>query len=122
MSIPGNSLHTLATGIVKLQDHPPVARLLKQKIRRYGRVTWLWQARRFKYWTPGFFVINGLFFILKASQIDKLAIVGDQKRVKMLGLVLKTFWPGKLRYFKSSEIARGKRWLNGKVAPRKPMS
>jgi hypothetical protein len=108
----GKNVFVTLHGKLESQDYdhfvPEVDRLTK----KYGKIRMLVELVDFHGWTAGALWEDTKFAARHFSDIERLAIVGDQKWEKGMAVFCKPFTLASVRYFDRQEIDKARDWLD----------
>ena len=106
-----NLLITHVSGKVKFKDHPPLAKIIKGKIAEHRKVRWLWIGEDFTGWSLRYLVWNGVFDLWHTFHFEKIAIVGNEKLIRIMARIIAPFTPAKVKLFRMEEKVMYDDWI-----------
>lgn len=106
-----NIIVTEASQLVTYRNHPPLAKIIKSKISKHGKVRWLWIGNHFKGWSLKYLIVNSVFDLRHTFYFEKIAIVGNQKRVILMAKLIAPFTIAKVKHFNLEDQKRYTRWI-----------
>jgi SpoIIAA-like len=114
----GSLLEVRVSGKLAHEDYqhfvPEFERLLKQN----GKISVLFEMADFHGWDAAALWDDIKFDAKHFSDIQRLAMVGDQKWEKVMAICCKPFTTAKIRYFERGVIEEARAWLEaGTIAP-----
>ena len=86
---------------------PAVERLIRQK----GKIRLLFDMHEFGGWDPGALWEDARFGFKHASDIERLAMVGEKKWQELMSSLCHFLTKGEVRYFERSQIDEAWTWL-----------
>jgi hypothetical protein len=99
--------------LLKKPDHERIIQIAKEAIAREGKIRALVIAEAFEGWERSGDWGDVTFMMEEGQQIEKMAIVGDEKwRDDALAFTAKGFRPTAIEFFPSSRINEARTWLN----------
>jgi len=109
----GNLLELKIRGMLKKADHDWLIQIAKEAIAREGKIRALIVAEGFEGWEQHQDWGDVSFMMEQGQQIEKMAIVGDEKwRDQALAFAAKGFRPTVIEFFAASRMDEARQWLN----------
>lgn len=107
-----NLLEVKASGKLSAQDYhefePAVERLMDG-----GKIKILFEMHDFHGWDLGATWEDIKFATKHCRDVERIAMVGDQKWEKWMSMICKPFTMSKIRYFEDGEQSEARQWLAG---------
>jgi hypothetical protein len=112
IDVSGKLLQVELRGLLKKSDHERIIQIAKEAIAREGKIRALVIAEAFEGWERSGDWGDVTFMMEEGQQIEKMAIVGDEKwRDDALAFTAKGFRPTAIEFFPSSRINEARTWL-----------
>jgi hypothetical protein len=112
IDVSGKLLQVELRGLLKKSDHERIIQIAKEAIAREGKIRALVIAEAFEGWERRGDWGDVTFMMEEGQQIEKMAIVGDEKwRDDALAFTAKGFRPTAIEFFPSSRINEARTWL-----------
>jgi hypothetical protein len=112
IDVSGKLLQVELRGLLKKSDHERIIQIAKEAIAREGKIRALVIAEAFEGWERSGDWGDVTFMMEEGQQIEKMAIVGDEKwRDDALAFTAKGFRPTAIEFFLSSRINEARTWL-----------
>ena len=92
-------------------DYRALSPKVEELIRRFGKIRVVFEMRDFHGWDASALWEDIKFDIKHFSDIDLLALVGDQDWEKGMSIFCKPFTGARIRYFDLSEIYKAYDWI-----------
>jgi hypothetical protein len=109
----GKLLQLKVRGMLKKADHERLVQIAKEAIAREGKIRALIIAEGFQGWERSGDWGDVSFMMQEGQQIEKMAIVGDEKwRDDALAFTAKGFRPTAIEFFPASRRNEARMWLN----------
>jgi hypothetical protein len=109
----GKLLEIKIRGMLKKTDHQRLIQIAKEAIAREGNISALIITDSFEGWERSADWGDVSFMMEEGQQIEKMAIVGDEKwRDDALAFTAKGFRPTAVEFFPASRINEARTWLN----------
>src|SRR4249919_1161001 len=100
-------------GVLTKADHERIMQAAKEAIAREGKIRALIIAEGFEGWERSEDWGDVSFMMQEGQQIEKMAIVGDEKwRDDALAFTAKGFRPTAIEFFPPSRLEEARIWLN----------
>ena len=100
-------------GVLTKADHERIIRIAKEAIAREGKIRALIIAEGFEGWERHGDWGDVSFMMEEGQQIEKMAIVGDEKwRDDALAFTAKGFRPTAIEFFPSSRLNEAHTWVS----------
>jgi hypothetical protein len=113
IDVSGKLLQVELRGLLKKSDHERIIQIAKEAIAREGKIRALVIAEAFEGWERSGDWGDVTFMMEEGQQIEKMAIVGDEKwRDDALAFTAKGFRPTAIEFFPSSRLNEARTWLN----------
>ena len=113
---PGNSVLVRLEGKLNRGDYELFAPEIDRLTAEHGKIRMLVELVDFHGWTAGALWEDTKFGVRHFTDIERLAIVGDNKWEEGMAVFCKPFTFAKVRYFDRSELDRAKAWLAEEAA------
>jgi hypothetical protein len=112
IDVSGKLLQVELRGLLKKSDHERIIQIAKEAIAGEGKIRALVIAEAFEGWERHEDWGDVTFMMEEGQQIEKMAIVGDEKwRDDALAFTAKGFRPTAIEFFSSSRINEARTWL-----------
>lgn len=108
---PRNFLMVTLRGKLNRKDYELLVPEIERAMEKHGQIRMLVELVDFHGWTAGALWEDTKFAASHFSDIERLAIVGDQKWEKGMAMFCKPFTGAKVRYFDHDDIGRARAWL-----------
>ena len=113
IDVAGKLLQIKIRGMLKKTDHERIIQIAKAAIAREGKIKALIVAEDFEGWERHEDWGDVSFMMEEGQQIEKMAIVGDEKwRDDALAFTAKGFRPTAIEFFAASRMNEARIWLN----------
>jgi SpoIIAA-like len=100
-------------GMLKKPDYDRIIQIAKEAIVREGKIRALVIAEAFEGWEQSGDWGDVSFMMEEGQQIEKIAIVGDEKwRDDAFAFTAKGFRPTAIEFFPASRLNEARSWLN----------
>ena len=113
-----NIIATRANDILGINDYEKIHPLIHNIIRTGKKVRWYFEMENNSSENSGGFWEDGLLEIkyskadfTHADDIDKIAIIGEQKWQKMMYSIMQPFTKARIMYFNMSEKEKALQWI-----------
>lgn len=107
----GKVIYTTATGKLDEDDYNKVVPQLEMLIREYDKIRWYFEMNDFEGWEASAFWKDMKFDIKHTKDLERIAMVGDERWEKWLASVMKPFTPAMVRFFTVDQKAEAKEWI-----------
>ena len=97
------------------EDYTIIVPLLEKQIEAHGSITLFWEMVDFEGWTIPALWADTKFDVKHATDIDRIAMVGEKKWHELMTQMVKPFTSAEVRYFESDERAPALRWVQEKL-------
>ena len=104
-------VYMMAKGKLDDDDYDEVLPLLRKKIEEYGRVSWYFEMEDFKGWSFNAFWRDIQFDAKNKSQMEKVAIVGENEWQEAMTDFMKPFADADIQYFDDDKASEAKEWI-----------
>ena len=112
-------LHEETDGVVAIdldeklcgQGYDRVAGRLEEIIKERGKLRVLCEMHNFRGWTPGALWKDAKFTFKHRKDVDRVAIVGENRWQHALGTACKWFTPAQVEYFDQSHEDDARIWV-----------
>jgi hypothetical protein len=94
------------------EDYTIIVPLLEKQIEAHGSITLFWEMVDFDGWTVPALWADTKFDLKHASDLDKVAMVGDKKWQELLKKLMRPFTSARLRFFESAERESALQWCH----------
>ncbi|TWU44419.1 hypothetical protein Q31b_19550 [Novipirellula aureliae] len=108
----GNYLEIQVTGKLDKEAYDLFLPSVERQIEVCGKIRILFAMHDFHGWDAGALWQDIKFDAKHFNDIERLAIVGEKKWERGMGVFCKPFTTAKIRYFDQSEIDEARRWLS----------
>jgi hypothetical protein len=113
IDVSGKLLQVKIRGVLTKADHERIMQVAKEAIAREGKVRALAILDGFEGWERSGDWGDVSFMMQEGQQIEKMAIVGDEKwRDDALAFTAKGFRPTAIEFFPVSRMNEARTWLN----------
>jgi SpoIIAA-like len=113
IDVSGKLLQVKIRGVLTKADHERITQVAKEAIAREGKIRALIIAEGFEGWERSGDWGDVSFMMQEGQQIEKMAIVGDEKwRDDTLAFTAKGFRPTAIEFFALSRLNEARIWLN----------
>jgi hypothetical protein len=108
----GKLVEVKIRGVLQKTDHERMIEIAKEAIRREGNIRALIIAEGFEGWGRSGDWGDVSFMMQEGQQIEKMAIVGDEKwRDDALAFTAKGFRPTAIEFFPQDRLGEARSWL-----------
>jgi hypothetical protein len=107
----GKRLIVSATDKLSYQDYEQFVPETERLIRENGKIRVLFEMHKFHGWEPGALWEDVKFDLKHFRDIERLAIVGDQKWERSMSTFCRPFTTATVRYFDAAQVAEARAWL-----------
>lgn len=107
----GNIVYSYATGKLDNDDYDRMIPAVKEAIEKNGKIRWYFQVDKFKGWTPGSFWREVKFDAKYLNELERVAIVGQEKWHDFMTQVMKPFTSADVRYYDETEKDKAANWI-----------
>ncbi len=107
----GRVLVVRIAGKVQAADYTHFVPAIEEAVRKHGKVDILVEMLDFHGWTAGAFWQDAKFDAKHFNDINRLAIVGDQKWEQWMATFCRPFTTATIKYFPVEELPEAKAWL-----------
>jgi len=107
----GEVLIIKAIGKLTKEDYETFVPKVEQLIKHFGKIRILFEMKDFHGWDASALWQDIKFDIRHFKDIERLALVGDKKWEKGMGIFCKPFTTAKVKYFDSKEIDKAQAWI-----------
>ena len=113
IDISGKLVQVKIRGVLTKADHERIIRIAKEAIARDGRIRALIIVEGFEGWERREDWGDVSFMMEEGQQIEKMAIVGDEKwRDDALAFTAKGFRPTTIEFFSASRLNEARTWVS----------
>ena len=106
-----NIIATKATEKLTTKDYEKLLPLLKNALKKYGKIRWYFEMENFEGWELQAFWEDVKFDIKHASDFEKVAMVGDKQWEKWMTDLMKPFTSAEIKFFELAEKDKGLTWI-----------
>lgn len=107
----GNVIYSYASGKLNNDDYDRMIPMVKKAIEKHGKIRWYFQVDKFEGWTPESFWREVKFDAKHRHDLEKAAIVGQEKWHDWMTQVMKPFTSADVRYFDETEKDEAMNWI-----------
>jgi hypothetical protein len=107
----GKLTHIRVAGKLTKEDYEKLAPVINQQIKAYGKLRILFEMHDFHGWTAGALWEDIKFDFQHWKDIERLAIVGENKWEQSMALFCKPFTLAKIQYFDHHALYEAEAWL-----------
>ena len=107
----GKVLTIKAEGKLSKEDYETFVPKVEQLIRQFGKIRILFEMKDFHGWDASALWQDIKFDIRHFKDIERLALVGDKKWEKGMGVFCKPFTTAKVKYFDVNEADKAQDWI-----------
>ena len=112
IDVSGKLVQVKIRGVLTKADHERIMQVAKEAIAREGKIRALIVAEGFEGWERSGDWGDVSFMMQEGQQIEKMAIVGDEKwRDDALAFTAKGFRPTAIEFFAASRMNEARTWL-----------
>jgi hypothetical protein len=108
----GKHIAVQVSGTLTANDYTHFAPQFESLIRQHGKLRVLFDMTGFHGWDAGALWEDIKFDVKHFADIERLAMVGDQKWEHGMAIFCKPFTRATIRYFDHADAADARRWLN----------
>lgn len=109
----GKVLEVQTTGKLTHEDYQRFASTFEAMFKLHGKLNVLFEMVDFHGWDAAAMWDELKFDLKHFSDIQRLALVGDKKWEKGMGLFCRPFTAAKIRYFDAAELTQARAWVQG---------
>jgi hypothetical protein len=117
----GEVLTIKAVGKLSKEDYEAFVPKVEQLIKRFGKIRILFEMKDFHGWDASALWQDIKFDIKHFKDIERLALVGDRKWEKGMGIFCKPFTTAKVKYFDSKEADKAQVWIKEGILSSTPV-
>lgn len=107
----GKLLIISVTGKLTKEDYKSFIPKVEELILKFGKIRVVFEMRDFHGWDAGALWEDIKFDIRHFSDIESLALVGDNKWEKGMSIFCKPFTKAQIKYFDLTEIYKAYEWI-----------
>jgi len=107
----GKLLIISVTGKLTRNDYKNFVPKVEELILKFGKIRVVFEMRDFHGWDAGALWEDIKFDIKHFSDIESLALVGDNKLEKGMSIFCKPFTKARIKYFDLTEIYKAYEWI-----------
>ena len=107
----GNILQLEVSGKFVASDFQSLESTFQKLVKKYGKIRVLFRMQNFHGWEPVAFWDEVKFDLRHLGDIERLAMVGDKRWEKFLGVFARPFTTAEIRYFDESALPAALEWL-----------
>jgi hypothetical protein len=104
-------LEVRASGKLTKEFYQELVPAVEQQIKEFGKLRVLFVMNDFHGWTAGAMWEDLKFDMKHWKDIERLAVVGDQKWEQGMAVFCKPFTKAKIRYFDVSQSEEARQWV-----------
>ena len=108
----GNVVDVMVTGRLTTDDYEHFVPEVERLIRKHGKVRVLFDMHDFHGWTPGAMWEDIKFDARHFRDIERLALVGEQKWEAGMASFCKPFTSATIRYFDREQANEARQWIS----------
>jgi len=112
----GKTLEVEVQGKLVESDYELFVPMTEQRIGRFGKVNLLVLMREFDGWSAAALWDDVKFDAKHFNDIDRLAVVGDQRWEEGMTKFCRPFTTAAIKFFEPSDLAEARRWVAGGAA------
>ena len=109
----GKVLEVLLSGKLSREDYQQFVPEVERLVQAHGKIRMLVEMHGFHGWTAGALWQDLKFDARHFTDIERVAMVGENQWQHMLAVFSKPFTAAKVRYFNHAEIEQARAWLLG---------
>jgi hypothetical protein len=106
-----NIVRVEVTGKLTQEDYDKLIPSWKATIARHGKMRLLFVMKDFHGWEPGAAWDDLQFDLKHGAQVERVAMVGEEKWQKWISKLGALFAETNVRYFDESNLANAERWV-----------
>jgi hypothetical protein len=107
----GNIVYVAVSGKLEKEDYEIFVPEMEGAIKQHGKIRLLFELRDFQGWSASAAWEDTKFGVKHFQDIERLAIVGDNKWEKGMAFIARPFTMAKVHYFDIAEWDEAERWL-----------
>ncbi|MCY2686730.1 STAS/SEC14 domain-containing protein [Salinimicrobium sp. TH3] len=111
IQIENNIVYTVAEGKLTNEDYERLIPLLQEKVRSFGTIRWYFEMKEFEGWSLSAMWRDIKFDFNNLENMERIAMVGDEKWEKELTQLMKPFTKATIKYFSLTEKDEAKNWI-----------
>ncbi len=108
----GRILEVPVTGKLTREDYEHFTPKIEQRIEQHGKVRLLLHMQDFEGWDAGALWEDIKFDVKHFNDVERLAMVGENKWQKGMSAFSKPFTTATVRYFDKSELEEARQWIS----------
>ena len=109
----GKVIEVQTTGKLTHEDYQRFASKFEAMFKLHGKLNVLFEMVDFHGWDAGAMWEELKFDLRHFSDIQRLALVGDKKWEKGMGVFCRPFTAAEIRFFDATETAAARAWVRG---------
>jgi SpoIIAA-like len=107
----GKIVYVAVSGKLEKEDYEMLVPEMERAIEQHGKINLLFELLDFHGWSVGAAWEDTKFGVKHFNDIERLAIVGENKWEKGMVIFAKPFTTAKVRYFDIAERDEAERWM-----------
>jgi hypothetical protein len=107
----GKILEIVVAGKLERKDYESFVPEFERRIREHGKIRVLFCMKDFHGWTPGALWEDLKLDLKHFRDIERLALVGEERWQKGMAIFCKPFTTAEVRYFDLTEFDDARRWI-----------
>ncbi len=107
----GKTLEVQVSGKLAHEDYQHFVPEFERLVKLHGKIRVLFEMTDFHGWQAGALWDDIKFDLKHFADIERLAMVGDQRWEKGMSVFCKPFTTAKIRYFDKAQAAEARTWL-----------
>lgn len=118
----GNIIYSYASGKLDSQDYDLMIPKVKSAIEKHGKIRWYFQVDKLDGWTPDSFWREVKFDVKHRNDLERIAVVGQERWHDWMTQVMKPFTSAEVRYFDETEKDKAANWIENDAPKTAPTS
>ena len=106
-----NIVYTVATEKLDDEDYRKIIPVIQEKIRKFKRVSWYFEMRDFKGWSPGAMWKDIKLDFRNRESFEKIAMVGSKDWEEKLTQLMKPFTDADIKFFDIEQRDEARTWI-----------
>ena len=106
-----NIVYTIAEDKLDDEDYDRLIPLLQEKVRNFGKIRWYFEMKEFEGWSLSAMWRDMKFDFKNLENLERIAMVGEEKWEQELTLLMKPFTTATVKYFSLNEKEEAKNWI-----------
>lgn len=115
----GKMLDVYLTGRLLKEDYETFVPVVERLVKQHGKIRVLVEMHDFHGWSAGALWEDTKFAVHHFRDIERLAVVGENKWQEGMSVFCKPFTQAKVRFFDHTKVEAARAWLQGDEASEK---